>query len=264
MNCVTPRLTTFKPLLFLVVFVASFLGVDGSSPSALPPVPATVESITPTELRMHLDFLASKELGGRYTLAPNFAVSARYLASHLKAYGFRVAGTNGDFLQYFDVTSTKPDAAKTSLSYTVNGQTSSYKYGDFFSFGETPDADIQGPIVFVGYGISSPAQKHDDYAGLDVKGKIILLANGAPEGVDESKLGEQERSEKAARAHGAIGGLVLPAERTLNFLQDKNRRERAIGRESVGLARDRDTEGIPTVVLGPDLVDKFLAPMAMA
>ena len=102
MNRVSPRLITFKPLLFLVAFIASFLGADGPSSSALPPVPATVESITPAELRMHLDFLASKELGGRYTLASNFAVSARYLAAHLKAYGFRGAGPEGDFLQFFD------------------------------------------------------------------------------------------------------------------------------------------------------------------
>src|SRR5207248_1486430 len=100
-----------------------------------PPVPATVESITPAELRMHLDFLASEELGGRYTLAPNFAVSARYLAVHLKAYGFRGAGTKGDFLQFFEVASTRPDLARTSLSCTSKGQTQQYKYGDFFVFG---------------------------------------------------------------------------------------------------------------------------------
>ncbi|HEV2964213.1 MAG TPA: hypothetical protein VG649_20465, partial [Candidatus Angelobacter sp.] len=187
---------------------------------------------------MHLDFLASKELGGRYTLAPNFAVSARYLAAHLKAYGFRGAGTNGDFLQFFDVTSTKPDVAKMLLSYTVNGETSSYKYGDFFVFGAEADADVQGELVFVGYGISSPSQKYDDYSGLDVKGKIILIANGVPEGIDEAKLGEQERGEKAALAHGAAAALVLPAERSVSFL--RNFRERSQDRESVGLSKNNE------------------------
>lgn len=259
MDCVTPRLITLKPLLILVVFIATFFGSDGSSSSALPPVPATVESITPAELRMHLDFLASKELGGRYTLAPNFAVSARYLAAHLKAYGFRGAGTNGDFLQFFDVTSTKPDVAKMLLSYTVNGETSSYKYGDFFVFGAEADADVQGELVFVGYGISSPSQKYDDYSGLDVKGKIILIANGVPEGIDEAKLGEQERGEKAALAHGAAAALVLPAERSVSFL--RNFRERSQDRESVGLSKNNEVGGVPSVVLGPDLAEKFLAPM---
>ena len=247
MNRVNPRLITFKPLLFLVAFIASFLGADGPSSSALPPVPATVESITPAELRMHLDFLASKELGGRYTLASNFAVSARYLAAHLKAYGFRGAGPDGDFLQFFDVASTKPDTAKTSLSYTVNGQTSSYKYGDFFVFRAGVDADVQGEIVFAGYGISSPSQKYDDYSGLDVKGKIVVVTSGYPEGVDGSKVGEQERGEKAARGHGAVGVLALPGERALNLFRGSNFRQRSAGRESVGLSRDHDEEGLPLV-----------------
>src|SRR5262249_21074250 len=162
MNRVAPRLTSLKPLLVLVAFVASFLGADGSSPSVLPPVPAAVETITPAELRMHLDFLASKELGGRYTLAPNFAVSARYLASHLKAYGFRGAAPDGDFLQFFDVATSKADSAKTLLSCTVKEQTSNYKLGDFLMRGGSSDVDVQGPVVFVGYGLSAPSQKYDD------------------------------------------------------------------------------------------------------
>jgi hypothetical protein len=263
---VTPRLTTLRPLFILVVLLSSFVNTNvhagGSSSSALPSVPATVESITPAELRMHLDFLASDELGGRYTLSPNFAVSARYLAAHLKAYGFHGVGTNRDLLQFFDVASTKPDAAKTSLSFTANGQTSTYKYGDFFMFGEGSNGDVEGQVVFVGYGISAPSLKYDDYSGLDVKGKIVLVANGVPEGVDDSKVGDQERGEKAARAHGAVAVLTVPAQRAVNFLRDKNFRERAADRESIGLAKN-DEGGLPSVVLGPDLAEKILAPMTL-
>src|SRR5437016_4829932 len=262
MNFVILRTTTLRLLVVLAVFVSTFSGIDGSSP-ALPPVPATVDSITPTELRMHLDFLASKELGGRYTLAPNFAIAARYLASHLKAYGFHGAGPNGDFLQFFDVASTKADLARTTLALTINGQTSNYKYGDFFSFRGGVDADVQGPIVFVGYGISSPSQNYDDYSGVDVKGKLVLVAGGSPEGVEASKLGEKERGESAARAHGAIGVLILPGDRTLNSFRDKNFRERAVERESVGLARENDPSVLPLVALGPELAEKILAPIQL-
>ncbi|HEV3040852.1 MAG TPA: M28 family peptidase [Candidatus Angelobacter sp.] len=263
MNRVAPRLTAFKPLLVLVAFVASFLGADGSSSNALPPVPPAVETITPAELRMHLDFLASKELGGRYTLAPNFAVAARYLASHLKAYGFRGAAPDGDFLQFFDVATAKADSTKTSLSCTIKDQTSSYKLGDFLMPGLVSDIDVQGPVVFVGYGLSSTSQKYDDYAGLDVKGKIVLYAPGVPEGVDPSKLGDQERGEKAAHAHGAIGVLALPAERMLNRFQGKGFKERSAERELIGLANDNVAQGIPLVVLGPDPAEKLLASVAL-
>src|SRR5438046_10315398 len=88
----------------------------------LPPVPTTVDSITPGELRMHLQFLASEELGGRYTLSPSFAIAARYLASHLEGYGFKGAGEHGEFLQTFQVISGKPDTAKDSLEVTGRGK----------------------------------------------------------------------------------------------------------------------------------------------
>ena len=159
--------------------------------------------------------------------------------------------------------SIKTDLARTALSLAINGQTSNYKYGDFFSFRGGVDADVQGPIVFVGYGISSPSQNYDDYSGVDVKGKLVLVAGGSPEGVEASKLGEKERGESAARAHGAIGVLILPGDRTLNSFRDKNFRERAVERESVGLARENDASALPLVALGPELAEKILAPIQL-
>src|SRR5689334_991345 len=138
----------------------------GPAPVVLPPVPPTVDSITPAELRMHLQFLASQELGGRYTLAPNFAIAARYLASHLEGYGFKGAGEHGDFLQTFQVISAKPDAVRSSLEITKAGKTNTYHYGDFYVGGSASSGEAEGQVVFVGAGISSPSQKHDDYAGL--------------------------------------------------------------------------------------------------
>jgi hypothetical protein len=211
---------------------------------------------------MHLDFLASDELGGRYTLAPNFAISARYLASHLKAYGFRGAGANGDFLQFFDVVSSKPDTTKTLLSLTTKGQSSSYKYGDFFIFGASSNADVQGQLVFVGYGISSASQKHDDYAGLNVKGKVVVVAPGTPQGIDTSKLGDSERGNGAARSHGAVAVLTIPQQQYAGFLRSQNFREHAGERESIRLAKE-DERSLPAVVLGPDLADKILAPLGL-
>src|SRR5882757_619726 len=97
--------------------LAASAALYAATPSAvvLPPVPATVDAITPGELRMHLQFLASEELGGRYTLSPSFAIAARYLASHLEGYGFKGAGEHGEFLQTFQVVSSKPDTAKSSF-----------------------------------------------------------------------------------------------------------------------------------------------------
>ena len=124
---------------------------------------------------MHLQFLASQELGGRYTLSPSFAIAARYLASHLEAYGLKGAGEHGDFLQTFQVISSKPDQPRVRLKSQMAQSTSAYHFGDFYPAGDG-NGEGQGQVVFAGTGISSPSQQHDDYAGLDVKGKIVLIA----------------------------------------------------------------------------------------
>src|SRR4029077_19340283 len=131
------RIKTFPAKMAFSVALAVSAELYAASPTwgVLPPVPTTVDSITPGELRMHLQFLASPELGGRYTLSPSFAIAARYLASHLEGYGFKGAGEHGDFLQTFQVVSTKPDAAKSLLEITKAGKTNNYRFGDFYLMG---------------------------------------------------------------------------------------------------------------------------------
>src|SRR5882672_349183 len=201
--------------LFVLFFI--FLFTAGMPVASLGSVPATVETITPGELRMHLEFLASDELGGRYSLAPNFAIAARYLAGNLKAYGFRGMGDHGDFFQHFDVSGYKPDVANASLVLTQGPKKWNFEFGQVYPLTPTANASVQGTVVFVGYGISSPAQKHDDYADLDVKGKIVLLASGMPEGVDGGKLSDAEQDTGAALAHGALGILVVPVGQTASL-----------------------------------------------
>src|SRR5438309_1635728 len=199
------RFKTFPAKIALAVALVASGVMYAASPAAvvLPPVPSTVDSITPGELRMHLQFLASPELGGRYTLSPSFAIAARYIASHLEAYGFKGAGEHGDFLQAFQVISSRADTAKSLLEISFDGKPKSYHFGDFYIPAEAGNGDAQAKIVFVATGISSPSQHQDDYAGLDVKGKLVLIVPGAPSGVDMSHLERNEYGQGAARVHGA-------------------------------------------------------------
>lgn len=208
---------------------------------------------------MHLEFLASDELGGRYTLSPNFLIVARYLAAHLEAYGFQPAGDKGDFLQHFNVVATKPDTEKTSLTITVNGNPTTYKFGDFYATGGI-SGQAEGQIVFVGNGISSA--NYDDYANVDVKGKIVLIASGFPTGVDESKLAKDESGSRAAYRHGASGVLMIPSSRLASFMKSKDYKDRAALRESVRLAKE-DEGLLPTATLTPELAEKLLASLGI-
>jgi Peptidase family M28 len=255
---VNHRLSAAKILLTLITALSLAVSAAGLPLPNLPPVPNTVESITPTELRMHLQFLASDELGGRYTLSPNFGIAARYLAAHLEAYGFRGAGGHGSFLQTFEVVSAKPNAADTTLTLTIGDKVVDYKFGDFYPSGAVFTANALGAIVFAGSGISSPSQNHDDYAGLDVKGKIVLISTGTPAGIDSSRLGANEQGEGAARAHGAVGLLQIPSQRLADLMKSGNFRQRAAGREIVRLAAEAEGK-IPVLTLGPDISEKLLS-----
>jgi hypothetical protein len=254
------RFKIFPIKIALAVALAASATMYAVTPGAvvLPPVPSTVDAITPGELRMHLQFLASQELGGRYTLSPGFAIAARYLASHLEAYGFKGAGENGDFLQTFQVLSGKADTTKSLLEVTLAGKPKSYHFGDFYLPGEGGMGESQGQIVFVGTGISSPSQHHDDYAGLGVKGKIVLIVPGMPPDVDISRLNESESGQGAARAHGAVGILQLPPQRLLELMKNKAFQERAASRETVRLARGQENS-LPAVTLGPALAEDLFS-----
>src|SRR5262245_13061855 len=82
----------------------------------LPLVPANaVSSITPRELRTHLSFLASRELGGRFTFSSGNRIAARYLASQLESFGYRGAARDGGFLQQIDFTAHALDRKNTKL-----------------------------------------------------------------------------------------------------------------------------------------------------
>lgn len=206
---------------------------------------------------MNLEFLASDELGGRYTLGPNFGIAARYLATRLQAFGYKGGGDQGGFFQKFDVISSRADADKMALTLTSGGQSTDYKFGDFLTLGASTAGEAQGQVVFVGAGVSSPSQKHDDYAGLDVKGKVVLIAPIQVTGIDTSRVGDNERGEGAARAHGAVGVLTLLAPRFADRLKDRAALDRLISRETIRLAKD--TEGhLPSVTVGPAIADKIL------
>ena len=208
---------------------------------------------------MHLEFLSSSELGGRYTLSPSLAIAARYLASQLEGYGFHGAEPDGDFLQKFEVVSSRPDQTKVSLELNIAGKRETGKFGEtFFSAPDSASGEAQGQLVFAGRGISAPDQHRDDYAGKDVKGKIVVVVSGLPSGIDTFLLKENQHGAGAALAHGAVGMLIIPQQRLLNFIKNKEAVQRFAGRETVRLARESDGK-LPALTLGPDLADKVLA-----
>jgi Predicted aminopeptidases len=237
-------------VMLAILFTASLAGA-----SNLPlPSPEEMSSINANDLKKHLSFLASDELGGRYTLSPSNRIAARYLASNLESYGFKGAARDGSFFQKVPLQYSSPDGANSRVTFNVGGEKLEFKYGDGFVSSGGMSADVSGSLVFVGYGISSPKNKYDDYAGLNVKGKIVVMVDGVPASLADTSIELQERDAEAALAHGAIGAItILSAPSMMQWSEIKLYLTR---NDQLGLPSRATRSGkiLPSVTAGPDMV----------
>ena len=135
-------------------------------------------------IRLVTTRLASPEMEGRGTASPGGERAARYLAARFTALGLKPLGDSGSYLQ-----GVKFRSAQILPASTVRvGDTTLKLVEDFVVGTSLPAADIdaRAGLVFVGYGAVSPELQRDDLANLDVAGKIALLLDGRPSGVDET------------------------------------------------------------------------------
>jgi Zn-dependent M28 family amino/carboxypeptidase len=130
--------------------------------------------------------------------------------------GVKPAGDNGSYLQQVPLTAYR-SANEGGVSYTgADGKSGALTFGeDYLPSAQARQAEtsVTAPLVFVGYGIVAPERGRDDYAGLDVKGKIVVLLNGAPTGLQtEIRAHYSNTNVKRAEAakRGAVGVLTLP------------------------------------------------------
>ena len=245
---------SFERALAVLMSAALMLAsAAGAANLPLPTAEATT-SITARDLKMHLSFLASDELGGRYTLSPSNRVAARYLASQLESYGYRGAARDGSFLQRVPLTYRDVDRGASRVTLNIAGAKREFSYADGFLADVPTDMNINGGIVFVGYGVSSPNNKYDDYAGLKVKGKIVVMLNGTPDALKNMRLSDDEQAETAALAHGAIGAVRIPDAQTL-VSWDQLKVWQG-GQQQLGLPPRTTASGksLPEITAGPDLI----------
>jgi hypothetical protein len=127
--------------------------------------------------------MAAPDKEGRKSLTPGFEKTVEWAAGKFKEWGLKPAGGNDTFLQSVPVTGSRSAFAWTTgiPALTVDGRAFYLKDSDFaLDPISTPGASANAEIVFVGYGISAPAKGLDEYAGLDVKDKIVLAFKGSP------------------------------------------------------------------------------------
>lgn len=185
----------------------------GAQPPALPAaVRSAADGISEEQLAWDLAFLASNELGGRNTPSPGFDSAADYIAQRLAGIGLRPAGDAGSFRQHYELRETRLDTEAASME--VAGRR--FGFGrDFVMRSLAAPLSDELPVVYVGHGWVIADRHIDPYAGVDVRGKLVL-AHGPrvlPRGVEVQQIGRvsvgAEPPVTAAAARGAAGILFI-------------------------------------------------------
>jgi hypothetical protein len=167
------------------------------------------ETITPTDLRAHLEFIASDELEGRDTPSRGLDLAGMYIVSHLQRWGVKPAGENGTYYQTLRFRTDSLNPAESRIR--ISGQ--SFEYG--VGFVARPVAlNATAPLVYVGNGWSNPDKGIDPYAGLEVAGKVLVVQAGYPkevieQGLDAAPTAGWRSPEQNAEAKGALAILRI-------------------------------------------------------
>jgi Zn-dependent M28 family amino/carboxypeptidase len=178
-------------------------------------------SIDPERIRAHVRFLSLDLLEGRGPGTRGGELAAQYIATQLALEGLKPAGDDGTFFQQVPLFAVHTDEDKTKLALVpAKGDPIDLTYGsEIVAKDETGQtaAAIDAPIVFVGYGIHAPEYNWDDYAGVDLKGKVALVIVNEPPSEDEKFFKGKAltyygrwtyKYEEAAR-RGAVGVLII-------------------------------------------------------
>ena len=211
----------------------------------------------------HVVFLASDSMNGRDTGSPEHRKAAEYIADHFKRAGLKPGGTNGYF-QPIRFRSRRIVESKSSLALVrKGGAVENVMLGDeaTFSMRIEPAPRVEAPIVFAGYGLQVPEVRHDDLAGLDVKGKIVMLLTGGPSSIPGPLLAHYQsvRWEYLKKA-GAIGVFGIQNPKGQDIPWDRSKLSRFMPSLAIADPALDETLGQQVAVtINPAFGDKFLA-----
>ncbi|MCP4709666.1 MAG: hypothetical protein GY869_13650, partial [Planctomycetes bacterium] len=183
-----------------------------------------LDSITIDELATHMNFIASDETLGRDTPSQELKITCRYLATYAEAYGLKPIMPDGSYLQKIPVDVTKISETKSHLTFTENSKQQMFHFPQAFgtSGRSSTEGSVSGSVVFVGYGLDAADQGWDDYANLDLTGKVVIMLNGSLPADQQTEYRQFIRNRtNAVRRKGAAAILsVISPEQENDFIQN--------------------------------------------
>jgi hypothetical protein len=204
-----PRATIAK---CAIIATALFVGAFDAQPSESSPP----DQIRPANIRAHLEFLADDLLEGREAGTRGYDIAAKYVASAYEQIGLKPAGTTG-YLQPVPLHRSMLVPNSVTLQVSAAGGKKSVAFTEADHVAARPsateaDQTVAGDCVFAGFGIVSPAHQRDDYAGLDVRGKFVVVLGGSPPGLPSEvagHLGSFDEQRARAAERGALGTFII-------------------------------------------------------
>jgi len=223
--------------------------------------------VSAERLRTHVAYLASEKLEGRRTGTPGATAAAEYIAKEFARYELRgisnsISNSNArsreqlnGYMQKFPYVSAVELGRDNAMAFTSRaGETDAARANsldlrageDWMPLAWSANARVESsPVTYVGYGITAAELKHDDYAGVEVKGRIALAFAGTPDGDNPhssfGRYADLRFKAAAARDHGARALVIIAREE--NFKDDKLARLRVDESLAAGDA------GLPVVVI---------------
>jgi Zn-dependent M28 family amino/carboxypeptidase len=187
----------------------------------LPPAAQeALNAIRPERIRIHTRFLASDGLEGRGTGQRGGDIAADYIATQFALDGLQPAGDNGTYMQHVPMVGISTDPSSKVTFTPAGGTPLQPRLGeDIVAMDETQNAasEVNAEVVFVGYGIQAPEYNWDDYKGVDVRGKVLLMLVNEPPSKDPqffkgpalTYYGRWTYKYEQAARMGALGAILI-------------------------------------------------------
>ena len=211
----------------------------------------------------HIEYLASDAMQGRNTGSAEHRKAAQYVAGEFERSGLKPAGTSG-YLQpmKFQVRQIVEDHS--SLALVRDGKAEALTLGTDATFSLRSDAasDVDAPAVFIGYGLRIPEANHDDLAGLDLKGKIVVFLSGGPKGIAGPLLAHYQSGErwKALRSAGVIGTASIQNPKSMDVPWARSSLARLNPSMNLAEAALQETQGQQfSITVNPEHAEKLFA-----
>jgi hypothetical protein len=212
----------------------------------------------------HIQVLADDKMEGRNTGSAGHRRAAEYLAAEFERAGLKPAGTSG-YLQPVKFTVAQIVENQSSLAIIQNGKAMPLKLGEDATLSARPGLAerVDAEAVFCGYGLAIPEYKFDDFAGLDLKGKIVVYIAGGPRDVPgalRSHYSSREERWKAVQKTGAIGLVAIQNPKSMDIPWERSTLARLNATMALADEKLGETAGQQfAATINPTQADKILA-----